>query len=181
MTVLRMGAFGLLVVTTSADTSHGDTIVASTASNFGVPLLFWSFSWSFCKTHWIKIEREKDRWDRYLRAGEKIKRKDRIKNTRKIGKKRRKKEKKKKNKIRNIIRIPFEMNWFVCFVVSSRQSNNVQNIQYAFDRNKLGFSEAMSSGWWYTFIYFTYIQATDTRTKSEQFQSICNIDILYTI
>lgn len=50
MTVFLTGAFGLLlVVTTSADTSHGDTIAASTASNFGVPLLFWSFSWSFCK------------------------------------------------------------------------------------------------------------------------------------
>lgn len=53
---------------------------------------------------------------------------------------------------------------FGCFVVSSRQSNNVQNIQYAFDRNKLGFSEAMSSGRWYTFIYiFLQCIFTDNR------------------
>lgn len=44
MTVFRIGAFGLLlVVTTSDETSHGDTIAASTTSIFGVPLLFWSF------------------------------------------------------------------------------------------------------------------------------------------
>lgn len=39
MTVFRMGAFGfVLVVTTSDETSHGDTISAS--SIFDVPLLF---------------------------------------------------------------------------------------------------------------------------------------------
>lgn len=59
MTVFRTGTFGLLlVVTTSDDTSHGDTIAASTASIFGVPLLFWSFSCSFCETiYLIRIER----------------------------------------------------------------------------------------------------------------------------
>lgn len=62
MTVFRTGAFGLLlVVTTSDETSHGDTIAASTASIFGVPLLFWSFSCSFCEKYFFfsKNEREK--------------------------------------------------------------------------------------------------------------------------
>lgn len=122
MTVFRTGALGLLlVVTTSADTSHGDTIAASTASNFGVPLLFWSFGWSFCKIK-NKVRKKKSGKEEEKETGRErtAPEKHRKENRKEKGRENKKKTNENKDIIKQIHSFHLkDIYWlFVCFITS---------------------------------------------------------------